>query len=86
MDEPQTVDQNGTHPGREFSQGCAMKTVRNYERRAAECRAFAKNARDEEERHQLLAMANTLESLALKSGPTAENARFSTARTRFYHM
>jgi len=46
---------------------CPMKTARNYPRRALECFAFAKNARSEEERNELLAMANTLERLALKN-------------------
>jgi citrate synthase len=55
-----------------------MKTVRNYQRRATECRAFAKNARDEEERHQLLEMAKTLESLALKSEMKAIQQRLPT--------
>ena len=51
-----------------------MKSVRNYQRRATECRAFAKNARDEEERHQLLMMAETLESLALGNQQNEERA------------
>jgi hypothetical protein len=37
-----------------------------YRRRANECFAFAKNARDDAERTQLLIMANILKRLALK--------------------
>jgi hypothetical protein len=41
-----------------------MNNARQYRRRADECLAFARNARNEEERSQLLIMANTLERLA----------------------
>jgi hypothetical protein len=41
-----------------------MNNARQYRRRADECIAFARNARNEEERNQLLIMANTLERLA----------------------
>ena len=43
-----------------------MKNVRNYHRRAIECLAFAKIARDEEERRQLLDMADILNRLAVE--------------------
>ena len=43
-----------------------MKTVRNYHRRATECLAFAKIARDEEERRLLINMADILNSLAVE--------------------
>ena len=43
-----------------------MKHSGNYHQRATECVAFAKIARDEEERHQLLMMAETLENFALR--------------------
>jgi hypothetical protein len=36
-----------------------------YRRRADECFAFARSARDEQERAQLLIMANTLKRIAL---------------------
>jgi hypothetical protein len=36
----------------------------DYRRRAMECLAFAKISRDEEERSQMLIMANTLQRLA----------------------
>jgi hypothetical protein len=41
-----------------------MNNAEQYRRRADECFAFARNARNEEERSQLLIMANTLERLA----------------------
>ena len=41
-----------------------MKTQRNYHRRADECLAFAKKARDEEERKQFLIMADILNGIA----------------------
>lgn len=37
-----------------------------YHRRAIECFAFAKNARNDEERTRLLIMANVLKRLALQ--------------------
>lgn len=40
------------------------KQDEGYRARAIECFAFAKNARDAEERTQLLIMANNLERLA----------------------
>ena len=43
-----------------------MKNARNYHRRATECLAFAKIARDEEERRQLLNMADILSRLAVE--------------------
>jgi hypothetical protein len=43
-----------------------MKNARNYHRRATECLAFAKIARDEEERRQLLNMAAILSRLAVE--------------------
>jgi hypothetical protein len=42
-----------------------MKKAEPYRRRAIECLAFARNARTDEERRQMLIMANTLERLAL---------------------
>ena len=51
-----------------------MKHSGNYHRRATECVAFAKIARDEEERHQLLMMAETLESIAIKREKKAAEA------------
>jgi hypothetical protein len=41
-----------------------MSTAKNYHRRALECVAYAKNARDDEERRQLLTMASILNRLA----------------------
>lgn len=41
-----------------------MNYAEQYRRRANECFAFAKSARNEEERMQLLIMANTLKRLA----------------------
>jgi hypothetical protein len=41
-----------------------MKKARQYRRRASECLAFARNARNEEERSYLLIMANTLQRIA----------------------
>ena len=41
-----------------------MNNAEQYRRRAHECFAFARNARNEEERNQLIIMANTLERLA----------------------
>jgi hypothetical protein len=41
-----------------------MNYAEQYRRRANECFAFAKNARNEEERMQMLIMANTLVRLA----------------------
>jgi hypothetical protein len=38
----------------------------DYRRRATECLAFAENSRDEEERGQMLIMANILQRLAVK--------------------
>jgi hypothetical protein len=38
----------------------------DYYRRAAECRAFARTSRDEDERTQMLIMANTLQQLAIQ--------------------
>jgi hypothetical protein len=43
-----------------------MKNARNYHRRATECLAFAKIARDEEERRQLVNMAEILSRLAVE--------------------
>jgi hypothetical protein len=57
-----------------------MKTTRNYHRRATECLAFAKIARDEEERRQLLTMARILESLAHEHEHKAEKARQGAAQ------
>jgi hypothetical protein len=57
-----------------------MKITRNYHRRATECLAFAKIARDEEERRQLLTMAKILESLAHEHEQKDENARKSAAQ------
>jgi hypothetical protein len=42
-----------------------MSYAEQYRRRSRECLAFANSARNEEERMQLLIMANTLERLAL---------------------
>jgi hypothetical protein len=41
------------------------KAEEGYFRRAVECLAFAKSARDEEERVQLLVMANNLRRIAI---------------------
>jgi hypothetical protein len=43
-----------------------MSKPEDYGRRAVECFAFAKNACHEEERTQLLIMANTLQRLAVE--------------------
>jgi hypothetical protein len=46
----------------------------DYDRRAAECRAFAQTSRDEDERAQMLIMANTLQQLALRRKNTKRGA------------
>ena len=49
-----------------------MHGVQNYRKRAAECLAYARNARSDDERYQLMAMAQTLMRLALKFEERAE--------------
>jgi len=57
-----------------------MKNSGSYHRRATECLSFASNARNEEERSQLLIMARTLEQLALKSEKKSEEPRKTHSR------
>lgn len=52
-----------------------MSRLEDYRRRATECLAFAKIARDEEERTQMLIMANTLNRLAVEREKKAVKAR-----------
>jgi hypothetical protein len=60
----------------DFSQGdCPVKNERNYHRRAAECTAFAKIARDEEERSQMLNMAEMLQRIAVEDEKKSMRAR-----------
>jgi hypothetical protein len=42
------------------------RTSEGYQRRAVECFAFAKNAHGNEERTQLLIMANVLKNIAIE--------------------
>jgi hypothetical protein len=56
-----------------------MNYAEQYRRRANECFAFAKSARNEEERLQLLIMANTLERLAVDRERKAITTRKTVA-------
>ena len=56
-----------------------MNYAEQYRRRANECFAFAKNARNEEERMQLLVMAKTLERLAVHREQKATEIRKTEA-------
>ena len=56
------------------------KTDEGYRRRATECFAFAKNARDEEERTRLLVMAKILEALAVEREQRSGKAHRVTPR------
>jgi hypothetical protein len=54
-----------------------MQNPENYRKRAVECVAFARNARTDDERKQLLTMANTLRRLALERERNAVKTRKS---------
>ena len=56
-----------------------MKKAGQYRRRAIECFAFARNARNDEERIQLLCMAKTLQSIALEREQKAQKAHETEA-------
>jgi len=43
-----------------------MKKAQDYRQHASECRALARKARSDEERHQLLTMAATWDILAVE--------------------
>jgi hypothetical protein len=63
-----------------------MNYAEQYRRRANECFAFAKSARNEEERMQLLIMANTLERLALAREQKAVFAAKDRSVTRRHYL
>jgi hypothetical protein len=63
-----------------------MNYAEQYRRRANECFAFAKSARNEEERMQLLIMANTLERLALAREQKAVFAAIDRSVTRRHYL
>lgn len=52
-----------------------MSRLQDYRRRAVECLAFARNARDNEECIQLLIMAKTLQRFALERERKAAKLR-----------
>ena len=52
-----------------------MSRLEDYRRRAVECLAFARNARNNEERIQLLIMAKTLQRFALEREQKAAKLR-----------
>jgi len=49
-----------------------MNGVQNYRKRAAECLAYARKTRDDNERDQMLSMARTLMRLAVKFEQASE--------------
>ena len=58
-----------------------MKKSKKYRKHAEECRALARDAPNEEQRRQLLELAETWGSLALEHERTAEKRLGTTGRS-----
>ena len=63
-----------------------MNNVAQYRRRSRECLAFAKTARNEDERMQLLIMASTLERLAVDRERKAILMRKTEAAAHHHYL